>query len=128
MKSSHTQISYIASCCNQIPMQPNLGDDHTRHITAAIACDRPICITLSVRRRIVTTLSINTVYSLVMLPLSIMFQSFSSLLGDYFSFLFLYSFHFSVSFHLFVLVFFFFFLMIRRPPRSPLFPYTTLFR
>src|SRR5258707_11390114 len=25
-------------------------------------------------------------------------------------------------------VFFFFFLMIRRPPRSPLFPYTTLFR
>src|SRR3712207_8939987 len=24
--------------------------------------------------------------------------------------------------------FFFFFLMIRRPPRSPLFPYTTLFR
>src|SRR5260221_9588720 len=28
--------------------------------------------------------------------------------------------------HLFFL--FFFFLMIRRPPRSPLFPYTTLFR
>src|SRR3954449_13632374 len=26
------------------------------------------------------------------------------------------------------LSFFFFFLMIRRPPRSPLFPYTTLFR
>src|SRR3989442_11669702 len=26
------------------------------------------------------------------------------------------------------LVFFFFFLMIRRPPRSTLFPYTTLFR
>src|SRR5260221_10901103 len=25
-------------------------------------------------------------------------------------------------------LFFFFFLMIRRPPRSPLFPYTTLFR
>src|SRR6476620_12275663 len=29
---------------------------------------------------------------------------------------------------LFVCVFFFFFLMIRRPPRSTLFPYTTLFR
>src|SRR5579864_9631194 len=28
----------------------------------------------------------------------------------------------------FVRVFFFFFLMIRRPPRSTLFPYTTLFR
>src|SRR6266516_6004170 len=28
----------------------------------------------------------------------------------------------------FVEVFFFFFLMIRRPPRSTLFPYTTLFR
>src|SRR5205807_10337279 len=27
-----------------------------------------------------------------------------------------------------ILVFRFFFLMIRRPPRSPLFPYTTLFR
>src|SRR5574341_1615542 len=27
-----------------------------------------------------------------------------------------------------VLIFFFFFLMIRRPPRSTLFPYTTLFR
>src|SRR3989449_6572533 len=27
-----------------------------------------------------------------------------------------------------MLVFFFFFLMIRRPPRSTLFPYTTLFR
>src|SRR5215208_8007924 len=31
-----------------------------------------------------------------------------------------------LSFYLFV--FFFFFLMIRRPPRSTLFPYTTLFR
>src|SRR2546422_2803166 len=29
---------------------------------------------------------------------------------------------------LFLFVFFFFFLMIRRPPRSTLFPYTTLFR
>src|SRR5439155_19559623 len=29
---------------------------------------------------------------------------------------------------LFTLSFFFFFLMIRRPPRSTLFPYTTLFR
>src|SRR2546425_10157141 len=27
-----------------------------------------------------------------------------------------------------ILLFFFFFLMIRRPPRSTLFPYTTLFR
>src|SRR5260370_42011413 len=33
---------------------------------------------------------------------------------------------FDVRFHSFV--FFFFFLMTRRPPRSPLFPYTTLFR
>src|SRR2546430_13235221 len=30
--------------------------------------------------------------------------------------------------HLIPLTFFFFFLMIRRPPRSTLFPYTTLFR
>src|SRR5207249_10169272 len=29
---------------------------------------------------------------------------------------------------IFVFLSFFFFLMIRRPPRSPLFPYTTLFR
>src|SRR6266446_7757806 len=36
----------------------------------------------------------------------------------------------SLSFRLFFLYFhfFFFFLMIRRPPRSTLFPYTTLFR
>src|SRR6266478_6666055 len=32
-----------------------------------------------------------------------------------------------LCFHLFALLFFFF-LMIRRPPRSTLFPYTTLFR
>src|SRR5687767_15936108 len=32
------------------------------------------------------------------------------------------------SFTLFLLTLFFFFLMIRRPPRSTLFPYTTLFR
>ena len=31
-------------------------------------------------------------------------------------------------FYVFVFVFGFFFLMIRRPPRSTLFPYTTLFR
>src|SRR5438270_5464091 len=30
--------------------------------------------------------------------------------------------------HVFLFYFFFFFLMIRRPPRSTLFPYTTLFR
>src|SRR6266511_6289924 len=30
--------------------------------------------------------------------------------------------------YLFYFIFFFFFLMIRRPPRSTLFPYTTLFR
>src|SRR3989442_15288783 len=30
--------------------------------------------------------------------------------------------------YLFLYTFFFFFLMIRRPPRSTLFPYTTLFR
>src|SRR5947199_9593854 len=33
-----------------------------------------------------------------------------------------------IMFCLFFLFFFFFFLMIRRPPRSTLFPYTTLFR
>src|SRR5438552_13810865 len=38
--------------------------------------------------------------------------------------MFLFLFHFS----LFYFFFFFFFLMIRRPPRSTLFPYTTLFR
>src|SRR6266480_7259799 len=36
-------------------------------------------------------------------------------------------FFFSLSF-CFLFFFFFFFLMIRRPPRSTLFPYTTLFR
>src|SRR5437870_10933465 len=35
---------------------------------------------------------------------------------------------FRVSFVLFVLLFMFFFLLIRRPPRSTLFPYTSLFR
>src|SRR5256885_16891195 len=35
----------------------------------------------------------------------------------------LFSYHYSFS-----IFFFFFFLMIRRPPRSTLFPYTTLFR
>src|SRR5439155_26165071 len=34
----------------------------------------------------------------------------------------------SILFIVFHLYFFFFFLMIRRPPRSTLFPYTTLFR
>src|SRR5258707_11670160 len=34
----------------------------------------------------------------------------------------------SVNYKLCLFVFFFFFLMIRRPPRSTLFPYTTLFR
>src|SRR5205085_12516297 len=33
-----------------------------------------------------------------------------------------------ISFLILFLFFFFFFLMIRRPPRSTLFPYTTLFR
>src|SRR5258708_26627968 len=33
-----------------------------------------------------------------------------------------------VPMHVTLHTFFFFFLMIRRPPRSPLFPYTTLFR
>src|SRR2546430_16830864 len=41
-------------------------------------------------------------------------------------FTFYYSFYFSF---LYLIIFlFFFFLMIRRPPRSTLFPYTTLFR
>src|SRR5579862_9947983 len=35
---------------------------------------------------------------------------------------------FFANYSLFLFVFFFFFLMIRRPPRSTLFPYTTLFR
>src|SRR6266496_5380500 len=34
----------------------------------------------------------------------------------------------SFIFYFYCFVFFFFFLMIRRPPRSTLFPYTTLFR
>src|SRR5438034_11374193 len=34
----------------------------------------------------------------------------------------------SLSFHSYFCFLFFFFLMIRRPPRSTLFPYTTLFR
>src|SRR5260221_14663262 len=41
----------------------------------------------------------------------------------YFSLLFIFSFYFLSLFF-----FLFFFLMIRRPPRSTLFPYTTLFR
>src|SRR6266508_5891534 len=40
----------------------------------------------------------------------------------------LFSLFFSFSFLLSFLYVFFFFLMIRRPPRSTLFPYTTLFR
>src|SRR6267142_2178429 len=43
----------------------------------------------------------------------------------YFLFLFLFLLFF---FYFFLFFFFFFFLMIRRPPRSTLFPYTTLFR
>src|SRR5579859_8244825 len=44
----------------------------------------------------------------------------------FYSFLFLF---YSIFFlYLLVFSFFFFFLMIRRPPRSTLFPYTTLFR
>src|SRR2546429_3984476 len=38
------------------------------------------------------------------------------------------SYVFFVNFFIYFLFFFFFFLMIRRPPRSTLFPYTTLFR
>src|SRR2546427_8632930 len=36
--------------------------------------------------------------------------------------------HIFLSYSLYVSIYFFFFLMIRRPPRSTLFPYTTLFR
>src|SRR5262249_61530076 len=36
--------------------------------------------------------------------------------------------HLSISRHIVTIFFFLFFLMIRRPPRSTLFPYTTLFR
>src|SRR5471030_3462865 len=42
--------------------------------------------------------------------------------------MFLFFFLFSVCIFLFSFSSFFFFLMIRRPPRSTLFPYTTLFR
>src|SRR5260364_177369 len=35
---------------------------------------------------------------------------------------------FLIMYHIFLFFLFFFFLMIRRPPRSTLFPYTTLFR
>src|SRR5256885_17213492 len=37
-------------------------------------------------------------------------------------------FYYLLSVHMHQYSFFFFFLMIRRPPRSTLFPYTTLFR
>src|SRR6266436_8467964 len=40
----------------------------------------------------------------------------------------IFSCYFLSHFLIFLFVFFFFFLMIRRPPRSTLFPYTTLFR
>src|SRR5438132_14350034 len=40
----------------------------------------------------------------------------------------MYTFYIFLFFIFFLLFFFFFFLMIRRPPRSTLFPYTTLFR
>src|SRR5688572_33140060 len=43
-------------------------------------------------------------------------------------FLFCFLFSFFVLFLFFFFFSFFFFLMIRRPPRSTLFPYTTLFR
>src|SRR6266508_6260512 len=47
----------------------------------------------------------------------------------FFYFLFLYLFFlFFIFFFYFFCFFFFSFLMIRRPPRSTLFPYTTLFR
>src|SRR5471030_3481012 len=45
----------------------------------------------------------------------------------FFYFLFFFFYFCFLCFFLFML-FFFFFLMIRRPPRSTLFPYTTLFR
>src|SRR5688572_31544569 len=45
-----------------------------------------------------------------------------------FSFSYIVSLYFFFSFYSYFIFFFFFFLMIRRPPRSTLFPYTTLFR
>src|SRR5437762_13192922 len=48
-------------------------------------------------------------------------------LAFYFVFLYSLFMHLCLSYFL-SLVFYFFFLMIRRPPRSTLFPYTTLFR
>ena len=49
------------------------------------------------------------------------YSAFISLFFVFFFFVF-------VFFFVFFFLFFFFFLMIRRPPRSTLFPYTTLFR
>src|SRR5215467_15266012 len=46
----------------------------------------------------------------------------------YLPFFFLCFFFICLRLFLFICSFFFFFLMIRRPPRSTLFPYTTLFR
>src|SRR5205807_10398989 len=40
----------------------------------------------------------------------------------------LFSLRLHINTHVFIFFVFFFFLMIRRPPRSTLFPYTTLFR
>src|SRR3989449_5913719 len=52
------------------------------------------------------------------------YSTFLSIYGSFFSNFIVLYFVFSLSFYLL----FFFFLMIRRPPRSTLFPYTTLFR
>src|SRR5205823_14788244 len=45
-----------------------------------------------------------------------------------FGYVFVYSVLFECFYFFYIFYFFFFFLMIRRPPRSTLFPYTTLFR
>src|SRR5258706_16208543 len=59
-----------------------------------------------------------------MLSHSYLFTFTFSILTFFFHYQLFFFFYFLYSFSLF----FFFFLMIRRPPRSTLFPYTTLFR
>src|SRR5205807_2895917 len=53
-------------------------------------------------------------------------HTYFAVISFYSYYIFFYLFNYSLSF--FTLFLLFFFLMIRRPPRSTLFPYTTLFR
>src|SRR6516225_360576 len=57
-----------------------------------------------------------------------LYKTFFYMIFCFFLFLFLFVFFFFRFFVFFFFFFFFFFLMLRRPPISTLFPYTTLFR